>query len=157
MDSKSAFIVLFAVSVGLNPGRIKVQHNSDSKRDTLKFNDVEAQTKKFISYYQSIKLSTAQEKIKEAALSVIPAPCCSEYPMSTCCCPCNLAKSVWGLSNFLIAKKNYNAGKVTEAVTAWIQYTHPNGFSGDACLKSRCDAAFHNDGCGGMKEEKIVF
>ena len=157
MNSKSTFMVLFTVFVGLNLGLIDVQGNPESKPDVLKFNNVKVETKKFISYYQSIKLSPAQEKIKKRALSAIPAPCCSNYPIATCCCPCNLAKSVWGLSNFLITKKDYDVGKLKEAVTAWIQYTHPNGFAGDACFQSRCDAAFHNDGCGGMEEQKIVF
>lgn len=157
MNSKSTFIVLFAVFAGLNLGLIGGQGNPESKRDVLKLNDVEVQTKKFISYYRSIKLSPAQENIKKRALSGIPAPCCANYPMSTCCCPCNFAKSVWGMSNFLVAMKGYDVGKLKEAVTAWIQYTHRKGFSGDACNKNRCDAAFHNDGCGGMKEGRIVF
>jgi hypothetical protein len=157
MNSKSAFIVLLIAFVALNVGLIDAQGNSKPKMDDLKLNEVEAQTKKFISYYQSIKLSPAQEKIKKRALSGIPAPCCTDYPMSTCCCPCNFAKSVWGMSNFLVAMKGYDVGKLKEAITAWIQKTHPKGFSGDACFKNRCDAAFRNDGCGGMKEGRIVF
>jgi len=153
MNKKNILIILLTLFFGLG----LTQAQEESKSDTLKFNDVKAQAKEFIADYRSIKLSPAQEKIKVEALSDISAPCCSTFPMATCCCPCNLAKSVWGLSSFLIAKKNYNVKQVKEAVIAWIQFTNPSGFNGKACFQNRCEAAFHKDGCGGMKEENFVY
>ncbi|MCI0444212.1 hypothetical protein L0152_13500 [bacterium] len=124
---------------------------------TLKFKDVQTQTAEFIGYYKSIKLTPEQEKLKTEVLSKIPAPCCTEYSIATCCCPCNLAKSVWGLSNYAIANLNYDAKKLNEAVLEWIKFTHKNGFAGDSCSKGRCGSSFAEDGCGGMKEGEIVF
>jgi hypothetical protein len=123
----------------------------------LKFYDVRVQTPEFIGYYNSIKLTAEQEKIKTDVLSTIPAPCCSEYSIATCCCPCNLAKSVWGLSNYAIAKLNYDEKKLKDAVLEWIKFTHKNGYTGDSCSHGRCGSSFSEDGCGGMKEDNIVF
>ncbi len=122
-----------------------------------KFTDVEKQTKEFIDYNKSIVLTRDQEKIKQEALTSIAAPCCDDFTMATCCCPCNLAKSVWGLSNYLIAKQNYDATRLAQAVKDWIQFTHKHGFAGDACNGGRCAQPFANDGCGGMNENNIVF
>lgn len=114
-----------------------------------------AMAAKYIGYYKSIKLTPEQEKIKLTALSSIPAPCCSDNPMSTCCCPCNLAKSVWGLSNFLITERGYNSAQVRQAAVDWIKFTNPNGYSGKACYTGGCNRLFNQDGCGGMNEKKL--
>jgi len=124
---------------------------------TLKFTDVKTQTAEFMGYNNSIKLTPEQEKLKTDVLSKIPAPCCTEYSIATCCCPCNLAKSVWGLSKYAIVNLNYDAKKLNDAVLEWIKFTHTNGFAGDSCSKGRCGAPFAQDGCGGMKEGEIVF
>jgi len=121
----------------------------------IKFYDPHLQAKEFIAYYNSIALTPEQEKIKSEALSAISAPCCSNYSILTCCCPCNLAKSVWGLSNFLIADHNYSAKQVKEAVSEWIHFTNKDGYAGNACNRGRCDSPFGEDGCGGMDEKKI--
>lgn len=118
--------------------------------------DSRTQIVEFIGYYHSIKLTSKQEKIKEAALSAIPAPCCSEFSIATCCCPCNLAKSVWGLSNYLIAKHNYNEQQVKQAVVEWFQTTNPGGYSGDSCHIGRCNKPFSENGCGGMSENHLL-
>src|SRR3970040_3160998 len=89
----------------------------------IKFYDAKLQAKEFIAYYNYIALTPEQEKIKSEALSAIPAPCCSNYSILTCCCPCNLAKSVWGVSNFLIADQNYGAKQGKGAISEWIQFT----------------------------------
>ena len=123
----------------------------------MKFTDVKAQTLEFIGYYKSIKLTPAQEKLKNDTLAPLPAPCCSEFSMATCCCPCNLSKSIWGLSNYLIAKKNYNSAQLKTAVLEWLAFTHKGQRAGDACSTGRCANSFSNDGCGGMRESNIVF
>ncbi|MBC8262676.1 MAG: hypothetical protein H8E47_00945, partial [Anaerolineales bacterium] len=61
-------------------------------------------TQQLINYYNAIRLTSEQKSILQDALLPLKAPCCDDNPMSTCCCPCNLAKSVWGLSSYLIVE-----------------------------------------------------
>lgn len=117
--------------------------------NAINFYDPHLQAKEFITY-NSIALTPEQEKIKNEALSTIPAPCCSDYYISTCCCSCNLAKSVWGLSNFLIAERNYSTKEVKRAILEWINFTNKDGYAGNACYRGRCNLPFREDGCGGM-------
>lgn len=131
--------------------------NQTQDANPIAFTDVASQTKTFIGYYRSIQLTPQQKKIKEAAIGAIPAPCCKDFPALTCCCPCNFAKSLWGLSNYLIAKKHYNVAQVRKAASEWIRFTHSNGYAGDACGKGRCQLPTSKDGCGGMDERNLVF
>ncbi len=140
------FLLIFAFTIVLTAGT--------SKSD-LQFTDVRKQTEEFIGYYKSIQLTPEQENIKTTALKVMPAACCKEFSQATCCCVCNLSKSVWGLSKYLIAEKNYNAAQVREAAQKWIDFTHPNGYAGDSCPSRRCGLAFHKDGCGGMGDQVV--
>jgi hypothetical protein len=128
---------------------------STAKAD-LEFTDVRAQAREFAGYYQSIQLTPEQEAVKKEALSAIPAPCCSDNSMYTCCCPCNMAKVVWGLSNHLIADKGYDATQVRKTVQEWLAFINPEGFSGDVCYTGRCNLPWAKGGCGGMGAE-IVF
>jgi len=121
------------------------------------FNDLPAQTKEFIGYADSMSLTPEQQKVKEAVLTAIPAPCCKEFSAATCCCPCNMAKSIWGLSNFMLVRHNANAAELRTAVEGWIRVINPAGFSGDACHKRGCDRPFAKNGCAGMNHERVVF
>ena len=116
---------------------------------------VRAEAARFLSYYHSIHLTSEQEDVKTRALSPLPAPCCSNYSMATCCCACNLSKTVWGLSKHLIADEGYGVEETRAAVESWIQLLNPAGYSGRACFERRCNLAFHEDGCGGMREEDL--
>jgi len=147
-------IVLTVYYIGLIAEGTKLSEESGNQ---VKFYDVHLQTREFIAYYNSIALTPEQEKIKSEALSAIPAPCCSDYSILTCCCPCNLAKSVWGLSNFLIAKLEFSAKQVKEAVSEWIHFTNKDGYAGNACYMGRCNLPFREDGCGGMDEGRIFY
>jgi hypothetical protein len=134
-------------------------------------------TQQLIDWHNSIELSTEQQAVRDAALSQLAAPCCDEYPMSTCCCECNLARGVWGLSAYLIAEKGYGADQVREAALQWLHFIRPDyyvasgleqegispglyGFSTEStCFADHCDRAFytetssgHPGGCGGMDE-----
>jgi hypothetical protein len=122
----------------------------------VEFHDVRADAEQFIDYSNSIRLTPAQERIKTEALGGIPAPCCSEYTMATCCCPCNLAKSAWGLSNYLIAKKGSSAGDVRAAVQRWLEFVNPGGFTGNSCFKGGCNRPFAKNGCGGMDQTRVI-
>ena len=123
----------------------------------VEFTDVVAQTSEFMGYYETIELTAEQELVKRQALSAIPAPCCSDNSAYTCCCPCNMAKTWWGLSHHLIADEGYGAEEVRAAVEGWIDFINPQGFSGDACYKGGCGRPFDRNGCGGMDERSVVF
>lgn len=127
-----------------------------NRNDRLAFRNVRAQTEQFIDYYSAIRLTPAQERIKAEALDSIPAPCCKKYSMKTCCCPCNLAKSAWGLSNYLIAKKAYSAPEVKSAAVGWLAFINPEGFTGDACFKGGCPRPFAQNGCAGMDAAHVI-
>jgi hypothetical protein len=121
----------------------------------IHFTDARRQAAQFVSYDDSIVLSREQKDEMTEALSSIPAPCCSEFSIATCCCPCNLAKSTWGLSKLLITTKHANVEQVRAAATAWLQYTNPDGYSGDVCASGGCNRSFESNGCGGMDKRYI--
>jgi hypothetical protein len=124
---------------------------------TLTFEGSRAEAERFMVYHRSIHLNAEQEAVKREALEAIPAPCCSNFSAATCCCECNLTRTIWGLSAFLIAEKGFTAEQVRDAVNAWIQAVNSSGFSGDACYKGGCGRPFEAGGCGGMHESQLVF
>ena len=117
---------------------------------------VRARAEQYIDYSNAIPLNTDQQRVKDEALRAIKAPCCSQYSMATCCCPCNLAKSVWGLSHHLIARKGYTALQVKKAVLQWLKDINPSGFTGNACFTGGCKRPFAQDGCGGMEAAQVI-
>ncbi|HYV41820.1 MAG TPA: hypothetical protein VEO02_08545 [Thermoanaerobaculia bacterium] len=127
-----------------------------NRDDRLVFRNVRSQTEQFIDYDSAIRLTPTQERIKAEALDSIPAPCCKKFSMKTCCCPCNLAKSAWGLSNYLIAKKGYGAPEVRSAVVGWLAFTNQKGFTGDACFTGGCKRPFAENGCAGMDATHVI-
>jgi hypothetical protein len=130
--------------------------NPGSGQPTGMFHELKPQTEAFISYFKDITLSPEELKIRNEALSSIPAPCCDNYSAATCCCVCNLARSIWGLSNYLLQEEGYSADKVKGSVQEWLAFTNPNGYSGNACFDGGCGRPFYRDGCGGMEEGKLV-
>lgn len=122
----------------------------------LSFTDASHQTKQFIGYFHSIHLTPDQQRTKQRVLGAIPAPCCSNYSIATCCCPCNLAKSVWGLSNYAIARLGYDERQLRSAVLDWLAFVNPGGFSGDSCFTGRCEMPFARNGCGSMAENRLT-
>jgi hypothetical protein len=125
------------------------------RTSAVTFTDAHRQAAEFISYNHSIVLTPEQQKVMDEALSSIPAPCCNRFSMATCCCPCNLAKSAWGFSKFLIARQRSTALQVRAAVTEWLEFTNPKGYTGDACFTGGCARSFEDNGCGGMDEKQI--
>lgn len=126
--------------------------------DELSFDDVQAKTAEFHRYEKNIVLTPEQEAIKKEALSAIPAPCCSDNSIYTCCCPCNMARSVWGLSHYLIAEKGYGVAEVRAKAEEWIRTIGPDGFSGNVCYTAGgCNRPFAKNGCGGMSEARVIF
>ena len=109
-----------------------------------------------IEHDARIVLTAEQEEIKRAALTAIPAPCCSDRTAYTCCCPCNLAKAWWGLSKVLITEYGQDAAEVQANVERWIENLRPEGFAGNSCYTGRCSTAARHDGCSGMNPNRIV-
>lgn len=127
-----------------------------SVRTDVVFSGSHEETERFIAYYKSMRLTPEQERLKVEALASIPAPCCSNNPLATCCCPCNMAKAAWGLSAWLIREKHYDAGQVRQATRDWLTAANPGGFSGDACDKGGCSRPIRENGCGGMNDQQVL-
>jgi len=134
-------------------------------------------TQQFIDWYDSIELSPEEQAIRDAALSPLAAPCCDEYPMSTCCCECNLSRSICVLYARAITEKGYGVNQVQEAALQWAHFIRPDyyvasgleqegidpglwGFTTEStCFAGHCDRPFYSEtesehlgGCGGMDE-----
>ncbi|GEM_PF-883793 len=122
----------------------------------LVFSDVAAQSREFIRYYSSIQLTPQQEAIKYEVLAAMPAACCKNSNAYTCCCKCNLSKTVWGLSNHVLSHYAATADELRQVIQAWRDYTNPSGHTGDSCYVGRCNEAPHQDGCGGMLESELI-
>ena len=130
-------------------------------------------TQQFIDYHEAAALTPEQESIMRNALLPLKAPCCDDNPMSTCCCPCNLAKSVWGLSSYLIVEEGYEVEQVRESALQWLRFIHSDyyvmqelknrgvnpgryGLSYEApCYTGKCELPFVDGGCGGMGELRL--
>jgi len=125
--------------------------------DPVPFTDVRRQTAEFIELQKTIVLTAEQEAVKREALEAIPAPCCSDNTAYTCCCPCNMSLSIWGLSHLLIARHGYDAEQVGAKVKDWIELINPDGFSGNVCYTGGCGRPFKHNGCGGMKPGHVTW
>ncbi len=119
------------------------------------FTDVDKQSREFMAMYERIQLTPEQEAIKKAALEQLPAPCCSDNTAYTCCCPCNLSRTIWGLSAHLIVDEGYDAEQVKAAVEEWIDFTTKGSQTGDACYVGGCGKPFAKNGCGGMSPDRL--
>jgi hypothetical protein len=122
----------------------------------LVFRDPATQSREFMGYYHTIELTDEQEAIKKEVLGAMPAACCSGSSAYTCCCPCNLSKTIWGLSNYVIAERGADAKQLRAAVDAWMGFVNPNGFRGNACYQGGCDSSMSGGGCGAMQEDKLT-
>lgn len=151
----ASFLLVFGVPLAASLALDRAASSGASR--SVKFFDAPSQTAEFIGYSRSITLTPSQQKVREKALRAMAAPCCKEFPLATCCCPCNLAKSAWGLANYMIARRGAGAGEVREAVGGWLAFVNPNGFSGDACNSAGgCARRFAQNGCGGMDERNLL-
>lgn len=148
----ASFLLLFGVPLAASFALDRVASSR-----SMKFFDAPSQAAEFIGYSRSITLTPAQQKVREKALRAMAAPCCKEFPLATCCCPCNLARSSWGLANFLIARRGATPEQVRKNVAGWLAFVNPAGFSGDVCASSGgCARRFSHNGCGGMDERNLL-
>lgn len=150
--------VLLASSASQTPGgRPANDKPAELVEIDIEFTNVREQTYQFMEYYETIELTPEQERIKLAALSKLPAACCADNSAYTCCCVCNLSRTVWGLTAHLIAERDYDAAQVQAAVKQWIQFVNPEGFSGNSCYRGGCERSFENNGCGGMNPGHVIW
>lgn len=149
--------IYFGMLAGLLVTVIFSSANSAGQSEELRFNDLKAQTDQFMEWERTIRLTPEQESFKKAALTQIPAPCCADNSAYTCCCSCNISRTIWGLSNYLIAKQGADIITVQAKVVEWIKFINPMGYSGKACYTRGCARAFKHDGCGGMRRNQVVF
>jgi len=130
--------------------------SSPAADEAIVFTGDREQTEQFIRYYETIVLTPEQERIKVEALSTIPAPCCADNPLATCCCPCNMTKAAWGMSAWLITEQGYGVEEVRRAAVDWLAAAGPDGFTGDACYKGGCQRPIDQNGCGGMDARHVL-
>lgn len=156
MKLKIALVAAIAAVILASPQFAKAKDAPSGRGNPIVFDNVRAQASEFIREDDRIVLTSEQEKIKKEALSKISAPCCADYSMATCCCPCNLAKSTWGLSKLLITQHHATASQVKQAVNDWLAFVNSDGFTGNACFTGGCGRAFHKNGCGGMDAKKLI-
>jgi hypothetical protein len=155
--SRRLSVVLLVLGAPLCAALALEHAASGRSREPIRFFDAPSQAAEFIGYSRSITLTPAQQAIRDTALAKLSAACCDKFSQATCCCPCNLAKSVWGLSNYMIARQHATAPELQVAVRGWLQFVNPKGFSGDICdTAGGCDRTFSADGCGGMDERNLT-
>jgi hypothetical protein len=147
-------LVVVAAAVAIASGTRGEERSSGS---IYPFTDVKEQTLQFHAFNRDIQLTAEQQTVMSEALKGLEAPCCADKTALTCCCQCNMAKSWWGLSKHLIAERGLGSEDVRTAVREWFEFINPDGFSGDSCYVGRCSRPFHDNGCGGMNEENVVF
>ena len=124
----------------------------------ITFSDVETHPARLLEWESAIKLPPDQERVKKVALEAIPASCCSNNSAYTCCCPCNMSRSIWGLSAYTIVNQEASALDVREKVQDWQKFIAPDGHSGKTCYTAGgCQRPFSKDGCGGMTPNQVVF
>jgi hypothetical protein len=136
-----------------------------------------ANTQMFIDWYNTIGLTQAERMLRDDALAPFVAPCCDEYPMSTCCCECNLSRSIWGLCAYLISEYGYSIDQLRVAALQWSRFIRPDYYVAQAleeagrnpaiygvstessCFTDRCELPFYREvgpryigGCGGMED-----
>ena len=157
---KLASLILLSGSIALFAGVLSAtSETTDVTTDWTRgeYEGTREQVLELMGYYKSIQLSPDQERIRREALSTMPAPCCNNFSAATCCCECNLSRSIWGLSKLLITQHEADAQQVRKAVEAWIAALNPEGYEGQTCTTGRCNLPFKADGCGGMMEHQLIY
>ena len=150
-------LALAVAGLGLDGFNASLARADETTTPKMLFDDVKQQTREFHAYNRSITLTAEQRAVMRKALASLPAPCCSDRTAATCCCPCNMAKTWWGLAKYLIAERDYGPDQVRETVADWIQFINPDGFTGNACYTGGCNRPFHENGCGGMDESRVRY
>jgi phage shock protein E len=125
-------------------------------------------TAQFIEWFYDIELTDTERTVMEDALSELVAPCCDDNSAATCCCECNLARSVWGLAAYLIREKGFTVEDVREAAHDWLRFARPDYYlaaalveegsspqeygltTNGSCYRGLCEFPVTEGGCAGM-------
>ena len=152
------FAVLLSIFLlaGLGAGFQAIAGEEEVDWSSGKYTGSEEEVLTLMAFYDAIELSDEQEAVRMEALGPLPAACCNEFSMATCCCECNLSRSIWGLSKHLIAERGADAMTVRSAVEAWVATINPGGYEGKTCMTGQCGKPFKEDGCGGMNKHHLV-
>lgn len=118
--------------------------------------ELRQRTVELIGYATSVRLTPEQEKVKADALSAIPAPCGNRSSLAVRCCGCNLFRNITGLAKHMIAEERADGAARAPGGARLDRPHQPAGYSGAACDSKRCERPFHEDGCGGMNEARLV-
>jgi hypothetical protein len=114
-----------------------------------------AEVLEHMQYGKAHDLTDAQEALRVAGLDGLTAPCCKDFSAATCCCPCNLAKALWGMTKKMIIEDEATAEEINVAAAGWLENISAKEFTGDACFTGGCGRNMRNNGCGGMAESDV--
>ena len=127
-------------------------------------------TAQFVEWFYTIELNESEQALKDSALSALVAPCCDDNSAATCCCECNLTRSVWGLSAYLIRDRAFDEEGVRQAAFDWLRFARPDYYIAAAleergyepsefglttygsCYRGICEFPLTEGGCAGMTE-----
>ncbi len=146
---------LAALAAVLGAGAEPATHPGDAWL-AGKFDGSREEILTLMGHYQAIQLTAEQEQVRREALGPVPAFCCKDFSAATCCCECNLSRSLWGLSKFLITEKKADTKQVRDAVGALVEVLNPSGYQGNTCTTGRCNLPFKQGGCGGMNKDRLL-
>lgn len=157
LHARLVLLMALALAGATSCGETYSNNRGTAELDSFTFEGSRAEAEQFIRYYESIQLTAQQEAVRKQALQSVPAPCCSTFSAATCCCECNLSRTIWGLSKYLIAQEGRSAEEVRTAATEWVDAINPSGYAGDTCFTGGCGRSFKEGGCGGMRAEELLF
>ena len=155
LTGRFRLLIVVAVSAALIPSAWAMSQPELTDVD-IEFSVDREETLKFMKWYDEIKLTPEQEAVRVEALEAIPAACCSKFSAATCCCECNMSRTIWGLSKHLIVNEGWDAVQVRSAVTKYYAAVNPAGFSGDSCFTGGCMKPMAHNGCGGMQKHMLI-
>ena len=154
---KTLLIYTFVMCMALTAFSLLASGETQTDWTAGEYEGSREQVLELMGYYKSIQLTPEQEAIRKQALASMPAPCCNNFSAATCCCECNLSRSLWGLSKLLITEHQADAEQVRAAVEGWIEALNPSGYEGNTCTTGRCNLPFKMGGCGGMQEHRLHY
>lgn len=146
----STILIVFVVAVLLSSKLLLLDDE-----DSFQFGPVETDKERFIAYSDSIELSVGQQKLRKEVFSSVPSPCCELHTADNCC-GCDTAKSILGLSNYLIVHENYDSARVREIITKWIELARFGTACCDGSGAPGCCEKEKASGCEVKKLEEVV-
>lgn len=127
----------------------------------------------FADWFYTVELTPEQATVVKQVLSEIPAPCCDDNSVYSCCCTkngeiCNLTRSARGLAHWLVTARGFEGEDLKAAVEEWLRFAHRDYYLAQAlrergispgkyglstrgtCYQGECELPMRRGGCGGM-------